>query len=608
MTGSSCGGDNVALIRNKVKLFDVVSKKIKLTKRGGNHYVGLCPFHSEKTPSFNVNCDNELFYCFGCGVSGDVIQFVSDTEGLDFKQAMTHLAQMYGVALQNVADNKNEFDPMFEAMERAAYWASGQLFKGKQAMAYLKGRGINGDTIRKFRLGYIPPSGLKAHLLAAKVSLDVIRDSGLLSKSGQDCLYNRITFPICNSMGRVISFGGRSMDPNHSPKYLNSAENALFKKRESLYGLNLALPHARKAGKMVVVEGYMDVLILSQLGVQNVVGVLGTAMSEYHLRNLWGIVPEVIIWMDGDKAGSAASVKIARTALSIMKQGESVRFVSGIVDKDPYDVCITRGLDEVMSFIDGARLLSEFIWEYEKSCIDTHGVIMPEQCMLLETRIQDYTSKIKDPKILKYYKEFFYQQIRSLQNPERTRYNKYYAKRNTTDAAVVAHHSTLHKYRLNDVPLKACIEENYQIRVLQIVLEHPELLAEASVFDQFANIDFNDNGRRLLQQHIVDIIGADNTELSNYGLLEELISRAAGLKGVLHSLIGYKDGSKDVFSTGATADNVRVEWQKLMLSRELSEIHEQIIESRLNDRNDIATMLSERAREIDDELRNLWSC
>ena len=602
--------DNVTLLRSKIRLIDVVSEKVTLTKRGGNHYIGLCPFHGEKTPSFNVNCDNELFYCFGCGASGDVIQFISDTEGLDFKQAMAYLADKYGVELivrrGDSRDHTKDF--LLAIMEKATSWLSQQLHESKVALGYLKERGIDESTIKRFRLGYVPTSGIKSYLLSSGEGIEQIRETGLISKNDQDYLYNRIIFPICNFTGKVISFGGRSLSSGHLPKYLNSAENALFKKRESMYGLHLAMGHAKKLGKIIVVEGYMDVLILSQMGIPNVVGLLGTAMTEFHIESIWSVIPEIIVWMDGDQAGLKASVKIANLALSQIKTGKSIRFVSCSTGKDPHDACLENGIDYVKKQVEEARLLSEFIWEYEILNCGIGEKVKPEQCMILEGKIKEYISKIQDSHVVKYYKNFFYQQIKTLQSYRGNNADIY---NRTRGRATARKDDTRH--RLQNMSLEVCAEENYQIRVLYTVVSCPKLLDDRGVLEQFASIDFSDKEKKELQQHIVDIKSTSENILSKDDLVEQLKLRGRNLEKVVSSLIKSMTNVGCAFMThGKNSQEVgklaQLEWEKLMLSKQLSEIHDQIVKLRLEGRHDVAFSLSEHAREIDDRLRNLWRC
>ncbi|AGR80096.1 DNA primase [Anaplasma phagocytophilum str. CR1007] len=599
--------DNITLLRSKIRLIDVVAGKIKLTKRSGNNYVGLCPFHSEKTPSFNINSENELFYCFGCGATGDVIQFVSDTEGLDFKQAMQYLSERYHVELLDDKRPDSSHSALYDVMEKAAVFLSQQLSVSKAALSYLKDRGISDSTINRFRLGYVTSTGIKAHLLSLGISMEKMSETGLLTKSVQDCLYNRIIFPICNPMGKVIALGGRSITPGHTPKYLNSAENALFKKRECMYGLHLAMGQAKKLGKIIVVEGYMDVLMLSQLGIHNVVGLLGTSMTEFHLKNIWSVVPEIIVWLDGDFAGLKASVKIAQLAVSIMKSGSSIRFISIAEGKDPYDICREQSIDFVKDLIERAKLLSEFIWEYELSSSGIGDKVVPEQCMMLEGKIKEYTSRIQDPNVAKHYRNFFYQQMKALQGYKKWNANSY------AGTAVSRANKVKSCDRLQDVSMKVCMEENYQLRVMYTIIECPKLLDDPAIFEQFASIDFSSVDRRVLQQHIVDIKSTCDNVFLKQDLVEKLRPRGQNLEAILQYIIRSMANVGCAFIVPGLSDEsieklAKQEWEKLMLSRQLNEIHEQIVKLRLEGKNDVALNLSEYAREIDDKLRSLWKC
>ncbi|MGN7619125.1 MAG: toprim domain-containing protein [Ehrlichia sp.] len=239
----------------------------------------------------------------------------------------------------------------------------------------------------------------------------------MLNSQNQDYFYNRVIFPICNSTGDVIGFGGRSTVDTQNPKYLNSRGSFLFsKKEENLYGSHFAVREVRKQGRIIVVEGYMDVLMLHQVGIGNTVGLLGTSMTTEHLMYLWEITSEIIVWMDGDVAGRIASIKIASLALSLIRPGCIIKFVDVITGGDPYDVCTKETPGSISSILDSAKLLSEFIWDYEFSkIVSNSSSVMPEECVMLEARVKCYIEQIGDSNVAKYYKKYFYSKIYDLQ-------------------------------------------------------------------------------------------------------------------------------------------------------------------------------------------------
>ncbi|MCM1001500.1 MAG: DNA primase, partial [Wolbachia endosymbiont of Melophagus ovinus] len=324
--------DYIDIIKSRLLLSDIVGKKVRLTKSGDN-FVGLCPFHNEKTPSFFVSNTRGSYHCFGCSAHGDVFEFVSQTEGLSFKEALERLASVAGVELPKNLNITKESDKLFSTLSLAANWFAQ---KKQGVMAYLRQRKISPEIIDKFKIGYAPNSGLKEYFNSSGIKDEILIDVGLINKNSRDYFYDRLIFPIHNIAGKVIGFGGRALSSEQQPKYLNSSESQLFKKRENLYGLNLALSEIRKKQHIFVVEGYMDVIALHQAGISNTVAPLGTAISAEQIQNLWRFAKEVSICMDGDSAGRRAATRVAEFALPILKPGYPLKFVTLPSDKDPY--------------------------------------------------------------------------------------------------------------------------------------------------------------------------------------------------------------------------------------------------------------------------------
>ena len=498
----------IDLIKSKVKLSDVVSRRVKLTKRG-NDIVGLCPFHNEKTPSFSVSDEKGLYYCFGCGAGGDVIQFTCDINALDFKGAVNYLAEMYGIDIPQHTDNQIGLTHL---LNEATVWFERQLYCNSFALEYVKSRKITDSTIKKFRLGYAPAHGLIKYLLSQGFNIDDVKKAGLSNRNNHDYFYNRIMFPICNSAANVIGFGGRAIVDTQNPKYLNSRGSVFFQKRESLYAAHLLFMRQRKNRKIIVVEGYMDALMLHQLGVGNVVALLGTSMTSEHLMYLWEISSEVIVWMDGDVAGKMASVKVASLALSLIRSGCVVKFVSVDTGNDPYDICINEGINGFMAVLENAKLLSEFIWDYELAKVISNSSIMNEQCVMLDARMKHYVSKISDNNIAKYYKKYFYTQIRDIQ-----RYSN--GKSQIFDSTSLVTKSVINQ--LGNMTTESFSKEYNQLKVIHIIMEFPELLDDPIIFDQFAKFHVSNDNLYKLQQHILNIkVALCNNTISRDVLLE----------------------------------------------------------------------------------------
>ncbi|QGR02402.1 DNA primase [Ehrlichia ruminantium] len=585
----------VDLIKSKVKLSDVVSQRVKLTKRGSN-IIGLCPFHSEKTPSFTVSDEKGLYYCFGCGVSGDVIQFICDIHALDFKGAVNYLAEMYSIDIPQHVDNQTS---LIYLLNEATIWFEKQLYSNGFALEYLKSRKITDITIKKFRLGYAPAHGLIKHLLSEGFNIDDIKKAGLSNKNNQDYFYNRIMFPICNSVGNVIGFGGRSIvDVGQGPKYLNSRGSVFFQKRESLYAAHFAIREAKKNGRIIVVEGYMDVIMLHQLGVGNVVGLLGTSMTSEHLMYLWEISSEVIIWMDGDVAGKMASVKIASLSLSLIRSGCIVKFVNVDTGGDPYDVCINEGINGVAAVLDSAKLLSEFIWDYELSQVVSGNSIMPEQCSVLDARMKYYSSKISDSNVARYYKKYFYTQIRDLQQYSNGKHQVF------DDTNLM---KRLAIDNLGNMTAESFSREYNQLKVIHIIMEFPELLDDPVIFDQFAKFHISNDILYKLQQHILNIkIALCDSVISKDILLLELQKESlnSSIEYVFKKMEGFRYNV--VLSKTHNLEISKKEIEKIMLSDQLQYIQKEILNLRVQGNDSLAEKLSHQAQSIDLRLRELW--
>jgi DNA primase len=309
-------------IRERIDLVDLVSQYVEL-KQAGRNWKGLCPFHQEKTPSFNVNRESKFWKCFGCGAGGDVFSFVMRIENVAFPEAMRILSERAGLTWEPSWSRPGERDEREEirhANTVAVGWFKAQLAGklGAPARAYLESRGLDEETIDRFQLGYAPPGwdGLLSHLGSKGIAPERAERAGLVKQSDQGTYYdifrNRIIFPICDVVGKVIAFGGRALDPEDPAKYLNSPETQVFRKGRTFYGLDIARRAISDAGAAIVVEGYMDVIALAQHGVENVVATLGTALTEQHAKVLARYTPEIILIYDADAAGMQAALRSAR--------------------------------------------------------------------------------------------------------------------------------------------------------------------------------------------------------------------------------------------------------------------------------------------------------
>lgn len=358
--------DTIEEVRSRNDIVDLISSYIKLTKRGAN-YLGLCPFHGEKTPSFTVSPSKQIFRCFGCGVGGNAITFLMRYENMGFVEALKQLADRAGVVLPQVNDEKARKyadirTKLFEINREAARFYYGELIgeKGRDALQYLRGRGLSDKTIKSFGLGYSPKGfGILYQLLKEKGYDDeILKQSGLFSlkedKGGGDRFWNRVMFPIIDQSGKVIGFGGRLMGEGN-PKYLNSPETPIFYKGRNLFSLNFAKTSREKY--MIICEGYMDVISLYQAGFTNAVASLGTAFTSDQARLLSKYTDTLVLMYDSDAAGIKAIQKVIPIA---REAGLLTKIVNLQPYKDPDEFVKNRGSKELRERIEGAENSFEF--------------------------------------------------------------------------------------------------------------------------------------------------------------------------------------------------------------------------------------------------------
>ena len=357
---------------SRVDIVDVVDSRVAL-KKAGREYQACCPFHNEKTPSFTVSPGKQFYHCFGCGAHGSAISFLMEYEHLEFVDAIEELASMAGIAVPREASQPHhkESRGLFELMEQVAKYYREQLRqhdKAEQAIAYLKQRGLSGEIAATFGIGYAPPGwdNLLKHFNGKNVTEKQLLDAGLLIEKQNGGFYDRfrdrIIFPITDRRGRVIGFGGRALG-DETPKYLNSPETELFHKGRELYGLYEARKHSKILERLIVVEGYMDVVSLSQYGVKNVVATLGTATTAEHLDKLFRIVPEVIFCFDGDRAGRQAAWRAVETALPHMREGRQIKFIFLPEGEDPDTIVRREGEAGFQNRLKNAEAFSNFFFQ-----------------------------------------------------------------------------------------------------------------------------------------------------------------------------------------------------------------------------------------------------
>jgi DNA primase len=351
---------------NRTDIVEVVSSRVPL-KKAGKNFSACCPFHKEKTPSFSVSPDKQFYYCFGCGAGGNALGFIMDHDHLDFPQAIEELAKRAGMDVpreEGSRDNKPRTptdSPLYAILDAAAGYFK-QTLKShparKSAVDYLKGRGLSGEIARDFGLGFAPPGwdNLLKHLGGDNLQQKAMLDAGLLIENADnpenvrryDRFRDRIMFPIRDTRGRIIAFGGRVLGDD-KPKYLNSPETPVFHKGQELYGLYEARQNNRNLDEIMVVEGYMDVIALAQQGLRNAVATLGTSTSEEHIKRLFRLVPSILFCFDGDPAGRKAAWRALEATLPSLQDGRRARFMFLPEGEDPDSLVRAEGTEAFLA-------------------------------------------------------------------------------------------------------------------------------------------------------------------------------------------------------------------------------------------------------------------
>lgn len=422
--------DVVAEIKSRILLSTVVGRRTKIVRKGRSDFMALCPFHGEKTPSFHVMDDKGAYYCFGCGEKGDVFSFVQKTENLGFREALERLAAEAGVSLPapnpEARQQAEKRQTLHDVMEAACAWYEAQLQTGAGAAArdYFARRGLSAATIARFRLGYSPAAStaLSDALGARGIAPAMLIEAGLMRQPDDgrrpfDYFRDRVTFPIRDARGRVIAFGARIMGEGE-PKYLNSPETPLFHKGDTLFNVNLAREAALKTGRVVVCEGYMDVIALDQAGIAEAVAPLGTALTEGQLEALWRLAAEPILCFDGDKAGQRAAGRALERALPLLKPGHSLRFLTLPDSLDPDELIRRDGAPAMRAALDKAVPLVDFLWARE---IEAADLSTPERRAAFETRIGHVLREMGDARIQAHYREELRGRLRLLMDQLRPR-------------------------------------------------------------------------------------------------------------------------------------------------------------------------------------------
>ena len=364
-------------VLDQTDIVDVIGRRLPLNKKGSNYW-GKCPFHDDQKPSMAVNQDKQFYYCFVCQASGNSINFLRDYENLDFTDAVETLASSLGLEIPYEKTLIDLADEDYLILDEAVKVFEAQLKESKKAINYLKSRNISGITAKKYQLGFSNDSWDSLYSSFEKrFEKKIIASSGLFlekNKKNYDRFRNRVIFPIRNIKGQNIAFGGRVIDPDDEPKYLNSPETKLFNKSNELYGLYEARKETKKMDSIIVVEGYMDVIALHEKGIKNAVATLGTAVTSNHLSKLMRYSNNIFFAFDGDLAGEKAAWKALQNVLPIIREDIRIKFVFFEAGDDPDSYVNKYGEKGFIELINNGQTLSEFFFSKVKKVDDVNSL------------------------------------------------------------------------------------------------------------------------------------------------------------------------------------------------------------------------------------------
>ena len=393
--------------KNKVKFSDFLGQFIQLNRKG-NSYVGRCPFHDEKTPSFNVNDEKGLFYCFGCKEGGNVINFLSKYKNYSFKESVSYIANYVGLSLSDFSKTQDkDFIKQLEIANICANFFEKCLWENKYALKNLAKRVNNKSVIKEFKIGYCPDDQILINFLKSSGIEEVdIWNSDLFIKNSKNEYFGRfrgrLIFPIFNFNNQVVGFGGRTLNDSKI-KYINSQENKIFKKSEILFGFEQNKDFIRESNKIVLVEGYLDVISLYQKNIKIATAPLGTTLSQKQIIKMWSVSSTPYICFDGDNAGKSSSIKVAEKIIEYLIPGKSLKFMTLPENTDPDSFMRNNSIEDFYLLMEKSLDLSDVIWDTIINSIDD---FTPEFFAYLDNIIKEYTLRIKDSRVSSEYFNF----------------------------------------------------------------------------------------------------------------------------------------------------------------------------------------------------------
>ena len=492
---------------NRVDLVEIVNSRVPL-RRAGREFMACCPFHAEKTPSFSVSPSKQFYHCFGCGAHGNAIGFLMDYERLEFLDAVEELARHAGLELPQRGDSGDSSRTLLERVARADRFFRQQLRihpDRQRAVDYLRQRGLTGQIAGVFGIGYAPPGwdNLCRALRGDGVPAEDLLAAGLASRDEQgrlrDRFRDRIIFPIRDRRGRVIAFGGRTLDGDVTPKYLNSPETPLFHKGSELYGLYEARAHNRSLPRLIVVEGYMDVVALAQHGISYAVATLGTATTAEHIERLFRVVNDVVFCFDGDRAGRTAAWRALEVALPFLRDGRQIGFLFLPEGEDPDSLVRREGQAAFERRLEQATPLADYLFA------ELRGQSNPET-LAGRAKLAELARPLLEKLPDGHFRDLMGERLRQEAGVNATRLRP----------PPVAASRADHNLRLIRTPLR---------KAIALLLYRPELAQQAMVNDS-TPLDSGEPGTRLLAELIETL--RDHPQLSVAALLERYRDTAEG--------------------------------------------------------------------------------
>ncbi len=530
-------------LRSRLPLSDYVGKRIKLT-RAGREYKACCPFHNEKSPSFYVNDEKQFYHCFGCGAHGDVIGFAMRHDRLSFPEAIESLAGQAGLPVpRDTPVDRERFDQekrLYQLLDRATAWFEEQLFApiGREALAYLRGRSLSEDAIRRFRLGYAPADAqlLIRKLVSEGYKIEELAAVGLAKKSEDRNEYysffrNRVIFPVGDRRGRTVAFGGRVLGDGE-PKYLNSPDHSLFHKGKLLYGLSRARTATTQGQPIIVVEGYMDVIALAEAGYSGAVAPLGTALTEDQLMILWKLIPPAeshdpsrdyspILCFDGDNAGLRAAARTMERVLPLLTPTQTIRIATMTGAKDPDDLLRQSGKPAMDAVLKQAKPMIDVIWEMT---LAGRQLRTPEERGAFMAALKQRVSRIGNEGLRKLYQDDIQKRLSAAFNWRSDNARQESGGSNDRKGSWRPPQPPIPLINRKQ-PMNA--RRLFERALLALMINHPSLFADFG--EDLAHIGFSSPEFEALRQRVIEILSLDSQEPLDAAELYRHLSQAGDM-------------------------------------------------------------------------------